>query len=389
MTITYITLTQAICCAEPNSDALSFAYANRSAVFYEMALHAECLESIKSAMAQNGFPTRLLSTLNERKKLSLDAIETKKKLDNDTALPAREPKLCMKANEKIPFIVDCLEMQRNERCGRFIVTTQDLKIGDVIGIEEPYCTTLAHDKLYEWCDNCCMENARNLIPCTTCTRAMYCSEKCRTEAFERFHKYECPVIDFLRRNMPWASWRLGLRMTMCALSDFKTIDALVAFTDEADKDDDYTVFSMDYSIGNTTAKQSYGPVYGLQRQEPTPDSQHVLEKVLKVLCSHMLVESTVLECDEKTLNILLDLLDRHFHAIAISQCVMVDLGTLIERLQVGNGANDDDTIGILPFRSLFGHACVANVISSVFGSKMVYSVVKPIKAGEAVCINYR
>ena len=46
--------------------------------------------------------------------------------------------------------------------------------------------------------NCaaCFKTLQAPIPCTTCTRALFCSLQCRDKALTSHHKYECKLADF-------------------------------------------------------------------------------------------------------------------------------------------------------------------------------------------------
>lgn len=72
-------------------------------------------------------------------------------------------------NEKIPFIVEGLELNENDQFGRHIITTKELKAGDIVAIEEPFFKTINEDVIKIRCSNCLKSNALSLIPCGSCT----------------------------------------------------------------------------------------------------------------------------------------------------------------------------------------------------------------------------
>lgn len=373
---------EAICCAEPNSEDLGFAYANRSAVYIELKLHKECLKSIEWAFAQSGFPERLRTKLDLRRAAAIAAIG-----QQPEDIGPIEPKLCKPSNPKIPIIVNCLELKQNAQYGRHVVTNEDLKVGDIIAIDTPFCTALGEGLQYERCDNCCMEAARNLLPCNVCIGVMYCGEKCRDEAFHRYHKFECPIIDFLHRKLPLASMRTAFRATLCALSELGTLDALDAFAADADQSDHH-LFAMDFSAGKVSAKERYGPIYAMQMANENPATQHVVHDVMRLVCLQMMTHGTVdgfNEMDEDRCERLLRFMHRHYHASVLSRCVLADVGVTIEMIRVGaTRFTRDETMGMYPFRSLLNHACVPNIASSTYGNQLVVTVIKPIKAGEQI-----
>ena len=160
----YRVCNQSICFAVPDSKALAVAYANRSKLYFKYGHHVECLKSIKLAR-ENGYPAENLHKLEAREDKCKKLFVT----GNENFEIWRFFKLSHPANEKIPFIVNCLELREDEKYGRHIVTTQDLKTGDFIAIEEPFCKIGKADFSYSRCSNCLTSNNLNLIPCTGCT----------------------------------------------------------------------------------------------------------------------------------------------------------------------------------------------------------------------------
>lgn len=151
---------RAIACADSKKLA-SKGYAKRSAVFLELKLYNECLQNIEWAR-QNGYPKEKLPKLKEReakcKKLMKEPKEKREDLWDFF-------KLSYPANEKIPWLVDRVEMRRTEKYGRGIYAKEDLKAGDVICVEEPAINYAHEDNTYMRCYNCFKTNAMNLIPC--------------------------------------------------------------------------------------------------------------------------------------------------------------------------------------------------------------------------------
>lgn len=175
---------KSICFAENSSEELSLGFANRSAVYFALELYDDCLENIKLAK-ELPYPARLMDKLNSRERecLKLQRIEE--------VVPLPRPKLSFPASHKVPsaLVANCLKLEKNAQYGRHVITTTDLKAGDVVAIEESFCSTLPSQYQYERCQNCLNEHSYNLIPCNRCASAMFCGKKCYDEAFEKFHNY--------------------------------------------------------------------------------------------------------------------------------------------------------------------------------------------------------
>lgn len=159
---------KSLCHAEESSEQLSLAYANRSAVYLAVKMFDKCLENIKLSV-DHGYQINKLSKLNEREE------KCKKLMNVESPNPDDDPwnffKLSHPANEKIPFIVNCLELREDGKFGRYLVTTTNLRPGDVIAIEEPFFKSIDKESVQSRCSNCLKTNKLSLIPCPRCTNS--------------------------------------------------------------------------------------------------------------------------------------------------------------------------------------------------------------------------
>lgn len=144
---------QSICFALPGSEHLAFGYANRSAIYLRFKLYDLCLANIELARDTGGYPDRLIGKLKNRELQCKQLMMTESK--NKGPL---KPKLSHPANKTVPFIVDCLELQQNKRYGRHIIANRNLEVGEIIAIEDPFCSVLNRDRPYKHCEHCHKEN---------------------------------------------------------------------------------------------------------------------------------------------------------------------------------------------------------------------------------------
>lgn len=140
------------------SNHLAMSYECRSAIYFKIRQFEKCLESIRLAKI-NGYPIYKLPKLEKREK------QCHKLLKYQQQDPDGDPqnffKLSYPANEKIPFIVNCLELRYYGRKERGIFTTQDLKAGDIIVIEQPLFADAMNHHLQ--CGICLKQNMLNLM----------------------------------------------------------------------------------------------------------------------------------------------------------------------------------------------------------------------------------
>jgi SET and MYND domain-containing protein 4 len=165
---------KALCYAESNLQ-LSFIYANRSAAYLESKRFKECLDNIQLAK-DLGYPQekmpKLLAREENCKNLMISNIN---KVNKDEEAVKNFFKLSYKSHPTIPFIIEGIELRRSEEFGRYLITTRNLNVGDIIAIEEPYLKYLekGHFIKFERCANCLRYNNLNLIPCKECSECKF------------------------------------------------------------------------------------------------------------------------------------------------------------------------------------------------------------------------
>lgn len=161
--ISYIT---SLCFALPGSQQIPLVYGNRSAVYCEMGKYALALENIELAR-ENGFPLEKMAHLDAREekcKKLMQKFGPDNSFDNSSFF-----KLSHQPNKKIPFIADCLELRQNEKYGRHIVTTKNLKTGDIIAIAPSVFSWTDRFVPTASCFVCTKTKKGSLIPCLLCT----------------------------------------------------------------------------------------------------------------------------------------------------------------------------------------------------------------------------
>lgn len=240
--------TRSIAHAVPGSKEISLAYANRAAVLFSGFDRAEAaLEDIDRAI-ELGCPEKLLPKLLNLQgdyfcKLATESfIESKSWLRK---IPKKEPgrkelvkqlkdyplkeaeivdEECIipeikSPSKRFPCASDAVDIDYsmlNGQLERRLIATRDIDVGEVLVVEKHYFKSLKLDRLYTHCAYC-LVFLLNGIPCGTCKNAMYCSEKCRAEAWTEYHEIECPIFGLLIQTpqMNVAIGSVRLLMEMC------------------------------------------------------------------------------------------------------------------------------------------------------------------------------
>lgn len=373
---------KSICFAENDSKELALGYANRSAVYFQMKMFKECLANIELARSVEQYPESLNEKLVTRETKCRTLMATTK-FDIDPVVP----KLSYPAHGKIPFVANCVEMRHNEKFGRHLVTNRDLRIGDIVAIEKPYCTVVSGRYRYDQCENCTEEHSRSLIPCELCTAVMFCSVECRTEAMQNFHQYECEAIDMIKNVIPLKM--LPVRLTLSALSSFDGDSwALYDYAETADSNsDEITIFDIDYTK-RLTPFGKFAPIYGMIKRGETKRAPGgpIGRSPMNVLCSIL----QHCKSDEPTIQHLMKIME-HFSNIHSVTVRIHNTGTSkLDTPWYAFGLQyAEHSHGVYPFRYLFNHSCLPNVIRVPYGNQSVMMVTRAVKAGGQLFDCYR
>lgn len=371
---------ESLCFAEENSENLGLSYASRAAVYYDWKLNQLCHDNIK--MAKNsGYPERLkneLVTLQTKCKKKLK--RSKKNVQNN---PIFEPTLSFKSHGHVPFIADCLDIRKNKKYGRHIITNRNLSTGQILAIEERYLSVLLPKLRYQRCANCLTENCLSLIPCRNCTGAMFCSQSCYDEANQSFHQFECPIIDFIHETCNQTQL-IALRSAIQAFTTYDSIDELKKVVATID-DTEVTAFSCEYPV--TSNKEHFLKILSF----PTKQAERSTEDLFGVAAvASALYDQLMTRTGFKSLlsreddqNLLLELLFR-FLQIARMYFHSLSLSNRQYRSPQGGVIGS----GIFPFCSLINHSCSPNIVRIPFGKTMVVFVLRNIKKGEQLFDNY-
>lgn len=373
---------ESICFAENGSEDLGIGFANRSAIYFEWKLYELCLENIELAR-KSGYPERLTEKLSKREAACKKLLESQDEEDEEVLLV---PKLTHPPHPKVPFIADCLEMRESPEQGRYIVTTRDLKVGQVVALEDDFCSLILPNVLYQRCSNCLQECSLSLLPCDGCTSAMFCSTECKEDARKSFHVYECPVIDYMFKmfNIIQLS---AIRVAICALTSFDSVQQLRDFTNDPSSAK-ANAFTLQYKEPMPKS-ELYKPIHALetnQSKRSTADlfQRAVITSVIRsVFLKNSPLPSLLTNADE--INLFSELV---FRFLQTSSTNFHRLETLANTMNINNIDDVSYGSGAYSFCSLINHACSPNIVRLPLARRIAVFVLRPIKAGEELLDNY-
>jgi len=149
--------------ARGNQLVNSLCYANRAAVYLNLNYFEHCLHNLD--LAEPNYPPEKIHKLHERRQKCLEMM--KSNVDEGLKAFKHEFKLSYEPNPKLPFFIDALELHEDEKYGKHLITTRDLKAGDVIAVMDEPWKMSALSKFQNHmmgCYTCADANNGDLIP---------------------------------------------------------------------------------------------------------------------------------------------------------------------------------------------------------------------------------
>lgn len=296
-------------------------------------------------------------------------------------------KLSYPCNPKIPFIANCLELKSSEKFGRYVVTNKNLKAGQIIAIEDPFSKCLLKDACYKYCCNCLDDNCLNLFPCTGCTQAMFCSEKCHGEGMKKFHRFECCIGATLNK-LCTKIMRIATHTFFEALSIFKhDILSLMNFLGESGGLET-TVF--DYDLSNEKMKKTrlLNAIDSLATNEGARSNADLFQRSgIVAILTHLFLTYTQLKGilpTTESQDFFRQFIFKQTQIAAINYHGIFDgIMTKTQSMFCPQYAS-----GSFAFCSLLNHSCAPNIVRVSHRCKNYLMVNRPIKGGEQLFDNY-
>lgn len=352
---------QSLCFAEPGSESMSLAYANRANCFLRLRKYDHCLADIELAIAAN-YPERLMAKLLERK---ANCLRDKRGGHKETG-PTRA-QLSYGEHATIPGLADVLELRASPEYGRHVVAASDIPVGKTVLVESSF-TALTKRSAAAHCAAC--QNVRcNLVACAGCTVAMFCSAEC-LERGRAFHGPECGYVfndARLDRSAQYVARSIFVALHACGGS----VDELMAFVADARRDAQGMPASM------TDAKDKYRVFLHLKFGLYHADAIQII--LLQADFAYRIVMA-------------MPAMAAHFDTLAkrrfLQHLIAMHLIILSKNSSSGlkYDANHVTSIGLV--FSLFNHQCTSNLMNAGVGDTEVCITIRPVRKGEQMFVTY-
>ncbi|XP_053683937.1 SET and MYND domain-containing protein 4 [Sabethes cyaneus] len=375
---------ESIALCEPGSEALAIAYANRSAICFELKEYRDCLENIRLA-EENPYPGHLIPKLNKRKTDCLSMLNN----NLDESEEQKQPKLCNKPNRLVPHVSDCLELKEDDKFGRYLITNRNLCAGDLVVIEKPFSFLLAAKLRYLNCDFCQKDRFLTLIPCSHCTVTMFCSEICRQKAQQGYHRIECPGI----RNMQQLFTKvilMAMRTTTTAIATFNF--DLNEMQKHLQSIENLSVNPFQLDWNTISAKEIYNTIHKLATNQNLRTASDLTQRsVYAIILSDILLNKSPLKhicgSNESHSDLIRNLLFHHAQTAPVNMHSMMYMDYCPEENEQFQQAPLG--CGSFPILSNINHSCAPNLVRITLPNGHVAALInRPIKKGDQLYDNY-
>lgn len=108
------------------------------------------------------------------------------------------------------FVSDTLTFEYTDDDGRFAKAAKEIKLGTYLVQEKPHVACLLQIYSQTHCQFC-FKRTNVPISCNHCADVVFCSEKCRDDAWNTFHQIECGVIQHLWNSGASITCQMALR----------------------------------------------------------------------------------------------------------------------------------------------------------------------------------
>ncbi|XP_076375521.1 protein-lysine N-methyltransferase SMYD4 isoform X1 [Megalopta genalis] len=435
-------------------ELMSHAHANRSAALYRKQLFKECLIDIDTAL-DFGYPEEKRKKLKERGVKAMDEIRKKLKIAKDdpidpeklmsmclsekivdepvtvkfkngkaenqdksinghingneedpvngsTVPPSKEKEPRYLADEgplkftngpskEAPAVSDGVKISYNERYGRHLEATKEFKPGDVVSFEDPYAHIIYTQKYYTHCHHC-LSRSYNLISCPNCPMSVYCSEKCRSIAWDMAHEFECPILSVLGSlfNVDKDKVRMLtkiVRFLIVVTAKGKRIAELREDMKVAERNpDDRTAGFTDEGIFDSYSAQSALSLATNMTTRPLIGISAFA--CISALASILLATETNFFCKKYEMVQLNDINNvpelKFCGSLMFRACVIMSSNCFTIQQEPGIKAGS----GLYVTHSLYNHSCAPNTFRHFEGLTMITRALEPIYPGDQIFTGY-
>ncbi|KAL7647372.1 UNVERIFIED_CONTAM: hypothetical protein RMT77_000968 [Armadillidium vulgare] len=421
--------------SEKESNNLAFAYANRSAVLFELQHYknslldiqraytcgypslkkfkliereAKCLQAVNEmenakAVLQNGISIAKNLNLKEEKISNIckpleDLLDEYKTTKENLKESLENPKIKLifdipecpqieSKNPEIPSLSSAVSMSYAPDKGRYIIANRDIMPGEILVSEKCFSCILLPSYLSFHCSYC-LRKTYIPLPCPNCSLVVFCSEECLTKGLESFHSIECPVLSSLIALDCGKNPKLAFRMIIqTPLKELKS--KVSCYLKEKSNDPQH----LGYNEENIYSSQDYRTIFHLVTNKDKRSVSDLFKRVVKAACLVKILLKTnyfgrpFLHLDEIETKIKEDIsfvgfvLSTHLMNLPCNAHSIAALAVNVKSYQ--DSVMQEIGAGTYGALSLINHSCNPTIARSCYGSAvMAYAIIFVPKGAE-------
>lgn len=266
--------------------------------------------------------------------------------------------------EDIHQITKSVEIRETPEKGRFMVAIENIPKDHKIIRENALIRSIKPKFFMDNCNYCTKFVINKFIPCHGCSKAVFCDEKCRSQAWEKYHRYECKFISLFSIQIA-----KPCQMIFRLLLTFGPEMALNIYDNpEPQPDDDYQL--KQYKMFLTL-------YHHRKKQDP---NTLALVTVTSIIMAHFIDYLSILNHDLSTIK-------KVFSFFISNQLRCIVNGfTSYSRLSIYEKVATADAICV--WSALINHSCDPSVDWNVHDGQMVMITEKAIQQNKEVMISY-
>jgi len=269
-----------------------------------------------------------------------------------------------------------IEVKKSDKEGRYWVAKQRIVPGDVLVVDQSYIRALFPQHYKTHCYYCFVRLQETSTPCFTCDKVKFCSADCRSQGYLDYHRWECPIIEYVDNDEIGKMALLAYRVVA-----FTGFDALSSLKEKLDST------ASTYTAGDYLSV--FEQVPNTHKRSPGDLLKRSVMGILLTRCLQLTdwfpphLRSDIELPEVLRIN---ELIVRHIQSCS---CNAYEINEYVKR---PNSMVDSQSIelggAVYPTISLSNHACDSNTSRTNYGTFCVVKAVKTIFPNDKIHDNY-
>jgi len=415
---------------DTEDSSASLAFANRSAVLFQLGKYQLCLDDISRAFGMS-YPPALAFKLYDRKgqclielsqpseaavsfqaavnALSVSDLDDSRRQQWQMDLKKRiqscehehsadhVPSLAelsltcqdipeMNEHQRNPCfesLSDACDVAYDALPGRYIVAKRDILPGEIILNEKPYASIMLADSRLDHCSHC-YKFTLAPIPCPSCCHCLYCSEECRSLAYKLYHRVECPLGEIIMKSGVDKFAFLALRTLVVT-----PLNVVLKYCKPFSACEVSNVHS-DAQNGEVYRADSYKAICGLVTHAEHRTAHDLFRRAaIAIFLLRCLCFAGFFEMENPPVDVLSGaggLLLSHLQSFPCNAHEIAEFD--LDPEAVATSTPRELGAGIYATLSLFNHSCDPAVTRNFYGDRCIVRTIRSVRAGDELSDNY-